>query len=397
MKKIGIGVIGVGGRGNLANGAHRPDEGVRIVAGADPYEPARKAFVERIGNDVFVCKDYKTLLARNDVDAVFICSPDYCHERQAIAALKAGKHVYLEKPIAITINGADRILKAAYESGSKLFLGHNMRYFSSVLKMKEIIDAGTIGEIKVVWCRHFIAYGGDAYFKDWHSERKYSTGLLLQKGAHDMDVIHWLAGAYTASVVAMGKLDVYDKCKRRKPSERGDARFTKTWPPMASSGMSPTIDVEDHNMVLMQLANGVQASYLQCHYTPDSTRNYTFIGTKGRLENLGDSGDCRVAVWTERTHQHAEPNIIHRLDPVSGGHGGGDPRTIEAFIRFIRDGVAPNTNPVAARYSVAAGVKATESLRRGSRLMQVPTLDPELEAYFTRGQKRKKPTRQRKR
>lgn len=56
--------------------------------------------------------------------------------------------------------------------------------------MKELIDAGAIGEVKTIWCRHFVGNGGDYYFKDWHAERKNTTSLLLQKGAHDIDVIH---------------------------------------------------------------------------------------------------------------------------------------------------------------------------------------------------------------
>lgn len=63
-------------------------------------------------------------------------------------------------------------------------MGHNMRHMQFVLKMKSLIDEGRIGTVKTAWCRHFVGHGGDFYLKDWHSERRYSTGLLLQKGAH---------------------------------------------------------------------------------------------------------------------------------------------------------------------------------------------------------------------
>ncbi len=386
MKELRIGVIGTGGRGELAFHAHEPDNGVRIVAGADVYPPGFKRFHERAGDDAFTTGDYRELLKRDDVDAVFVCTPDYCHEEHAVAALESGKPVYLEKPIAITMDGADRVLKTAYETGSKLFLGHNMRYFESILKMKEVIDSGAIGDVRAAWCRHFVSYGGDAYFKDWHSERKHSTGLLLQKGAHDIDVIHWLAGAYTKQVVAMGKLDVYDKCKRRNRETRGDASFdSKHWPPEECNGFSPIIDVEDHTMLLMNLANGVQASYLQCHYTPDSSRNYTFIGTKGRVENIGDSGGARIEVLTSRDSK--EPDAIYNIGQTTGGHAGSDPRIVQAFVDFVRDDTQPNTSPVAARYSVAAGIMGTDSLRDGCTPRMVPDLDPKLIEYFDNGQK----------
>jgi len=303
-----------------------------------------------------------------------------------VAALEAGKAVYLEKPMAITIEGCDRLLEAAYRTGSKLFLGHNMRHFPVINKMKEIIDSGLIGDIQTVWCRHFIGYGGDAYFKDWHSEQQYANGLLLQKGAHDIDVIHWLANAYTVSVVGMGMLSVYDKCERRDPEVAGDASWSDAhWPPLAQTGMSPTIDVEDNNMILMQLSNGIQASYTQCHYTPDSERNYTFIGTKGRVENIGDSGTCEVHVWTQRGPRRT-PDIIYNLKPVEGSHGGSDPDIVKTFLHFVRDGAKTKTSPIAARNSVAVGVMGHRSMRNGCGLQAIPPVRPELVTYFEGGQ-----------
>ena len=113
-----------------------------------------------------------------------------------------------------------------------------------------------------------------------------------------IDIMHWLMGSRTKRVVGMGMLSIYNQCERREPDNRGGyAIFSeKHFPPLSQKGFSPVIDVEDHNMVMMQLENGAQATYMQCHYTPDTERNYTFIGTKGRIENVGDSGDCQVHV-----------------------------------------------------------------------------------------------------
>ena len=388
MKEIGIGLIGAWGwRGKL--GAYAlEEEGVKLIGAADIYDESLKKFAEfyKEEKDLFMTNDYKELLAREDIDAIFVLSPDYCHEEHAIAALKAGKDVYLEKPLGITIEECDNILKVAMEEGRKLFLGHNMRYFPVILKMKEIIDSGIIGDIQAVWCRHFVSYGGDAYFKDWHSERKNINGLLLQKGAHDIDVIHWLAGGYSKAVVGMGKLSVYDKCdkERKAPDEHYEqVTFdTNHWPAEELKGVSHVVDVEDHSMVMMQLDNGVQANYMQCHYTPDSGRNYTFIGTKGRLENIGDSGDCQVVVYTTRTDGLAVPDITYQLKETPGTHGGSDPAIVKAFIEYIRDGKKPNTSPIAARNAVAAGILATESLREDGGLKVIPSLPQEIIDYF---------------
>ena len=136
-------------------------------------------------------------------------------------------------------------------------------------------------------------------------------------------------------------------------------------------------------MILMQLDNGVQASYMQCHYAPDSVRNYTFIGTKGRIENVGDSGACQVAVYTTRTDGNAAlPDIAYNHKPQSGGHGGSDPAIVQEFVEYVRDGKKATTSPVAARYAVACGCCGTDSLRSGSAPRDIPPLDPEIVAYF---------------
>ncbi len=387
MKTVKIGIIGTGGRGSHACNAHRPEEGWEVVMGADISPVARREFTEKFP-DATAVEDYRELLANPELKVVFIMAPDFLHEEMAVAALEAGKAVYLEKPMAISIEGCDRILETAMRTGSKLFVGHNMRYFPSILKMKEVIDSGLIGEVQAGWCRHFINYGGDAYFRDWHSEQKNTCGLLLQKGAHDIDVMHWLMGSHTKRVVGMGMLSVYDRCARRSPDEPGCAKWSdEHYPPLEQTGFSPVIDVEDHNMILMQLENGTQAVYMQCHYTPDAERNYTFIGTKGRVENIGDSGDCRIHVWTRRGPRET-PDIIYHLKPGSGTHGGSDPMIISNFLAFVRDGVPTNATPLAARDAVAAGVLGHKSMRNGNMPQEVPPLPPELVRYFENGQKR---------
>ena len=388
MKEIKIGVIGVGGRGYLAKYAHLPTEGFRVVAGVDVNEQSLVAFKKYAGDDAFIAKDYRKLLAIKDIDAIFVTSPDFLHEEHALAALRAGKAVYLEKPMTTTIEGCDTVLKTARKTGSKLYIGHNMRHFAVVLKMKEIIDSGLIGTIQAGWCRHFINYGGDAYFRDWHSEQRNTTGLLLQKGAHDIDVMHWLMGGYSKTVVGMGMLSVYDQCKRRSPRVAGNAVWSNTqWPPLEQTGLSPIIDVEDHNMVMMQLDNGSQACYMQCHYTPDAERNYTFIGTRGRVENIGDDGHCEVHVWTQRGPRKT-PDIVHHLKPLEGSHGGSDPAIVREFLTFVRDGGKTNTSPIAARNSVAVGVLGHTSMRSGCSAQKIPPLPKDLIRYFENGQKR---------
>ncbi len=389
MRKLRLGIIGTCRRGRLGDLAHNPAAGVEIVAGADIYDHQLKRFEkryqEKFAHKVNLYLDYREMLAKEKLDGVFITSPDFCHEEHAVASLQAGVAVYLEKPMAITIEGCDHILATAYKNKAKLMLGHNMRYMSFTNKMKEIIDCGTIGEVKAIWCRHFISYGGDAYFRDWHAERKYSTGLLLQKGAHDIDIIHWLAGDYTERVCGFGSLSVYSKLPRivGKPFPVDVELNEDHWPSHAQKGFNPIIDVEDINMITMQLGNGVQASYQQCHFTPDSYRNYTVIGTKGRIENYGDClEDTTIEVWTERKDRfRLSGDITYRTPPTSGTHGGADPKIINDFVEMIRGQSKPNITPQAARYSVATGYLGTSSIRNGGKPFDIPELANQLEQH----------------
>lgn len=377
--EIRFGVIGGEGRGRvLGMAAHRPEEGFRLVAASSLNPEKMTPLREVCGEDIRLTGDYREILADPSITAVFICTPDYLHEQHALEAIDAGKAIYLEKPLAISIAGCDRIIKSARAKGVPLYLGHNMRFFSVIRKMRELILDGRIGEVQAIWCRHFINYGGDAYYKNWNSERCHTHSLLLQKGAHDIDVIHWLAGAYTTRVVGMGKLSVYNRVEdRRAPSDPPDTGwYQSNWPPLSQKGLSPKIDVEDHNMIFMQLENGVQASYLQCHYTPDSCRNYTVIGTEGRIENAGDASTpenwATVHLWNQRAPYSSMGHEVFRIPPRPGGHGGADPEIVADFIRLLRGQPVEGAEPWDARMAVVVGCLGADSLRNHNQPYDIP-------------------------
>lgn len=388
MADLRIGVVGFGNRGSLAREAHRPGQGSRIVAVCDPSERSRAEAAAAFPG-VLTTADLDRLLT-SGIDAVMVLTPDHLHAAVVVPALEAGVAVFCEKPLAISLDDCDRILDAARRTGSRLYVGHNMRHMPVITLMRRLIQEGRIGEVKAVWCRHFVGNGGDYYFKDWHADRSKSVGLLLQKGAHDLDVIHWLAGGYSARVQGVGALAVYGGIsdRRDRSGERAVDWFSlDNWPPTAATGLNPVIDVEDVSQVNLVLDNGVLGSYQQCHFTPDYWRNYTVIGTEGRLENLGDTPGAEVRLWNRRHDTAAPADETHIVPDAEGGHGGADALMIAEFVAFIRDGGATLTSPVAARQAVAAGLQATASIRGDGRLLPVPPLDPALVAYFDAGQR----------
>lgn len=386
MQQLTVGIVGFGLRAGLYRHVES-STGARVSIVCDTSEKGRADAAERLP-DAVVTESLDELIASGP-DAVLILTPDNHHASVGIETLKAGIPTFCEKPLDVTLEATDALLTTAYETGTRLYVGHNMRHMPVIRQMREVIEAGTIGEVKAVWCRHFVGHGGDYYFKDWHAERANTTSLLLQKGAHDIDVMHWLAGGYTRTVSAIGDLAVYGQVTDRR--DNSDQRMfdwfsLDNWPPLEQKGLNQIVDVEDISMMQMRLDNGVLASYQQCHFTPDYWRNYTVIGTAGRIENFGDGPGEEIHVWTKRSLGRAEPDQIIEILDGEGGHGGADPKLIAEFLRFAVEGGVTETSPVAAREAVAAGVIATESLRGDGSALAVPELPAEVVAYFDAGQ-----------
>ena len=333
--------------------------------------------------------DVDELLAHHEVDAVMILTPDFAHAAVALTTLAAGIPTFCEKPMAIDIADADAMLALAREKRARLYIGHNMRHMPVVRQLKGIVDSGRIGRVRAIWCRHFVGSGGDFYFKDWHAEQARSMSLLLQKGAHDIDVIHWLAGGYTRRVSGIGDLAVYgDITDRRDNSDRRmrDWYDADTWPPTAQKELNPLIDVEDISMIQMTLDNGVLASYQQCHFTPDYFRSYSVIGDAGRIENMGDGGGDQIHIWESRRSGPGRPDGVEVIARADGGHGGADPSLVAEFLRFARDGGRTDISAIAAREAVATGILGARSIRNGGMPYDVPPVPQELRDYFDGGQ-----------
>lgn len=379
MEQIRIGVIGLGWRAGVTKYWHRPDGKSVVVAGADTNPARLDKFRERVNPDADVMLDYRELLQRPDIDAVVVMTPDHCHDEHAVAALRAGKHVYCEKPLAVTVDGCDRILEAWRDSGKHFMIGFNMRYMNMYRTMKEIIAAGDIGEVKAVWVRHFVGLGSDYYYHSWHGSSKNTTSLLLQKASHDIDIIHWLTGRYTTKVAAFGGVDYFGgskpndltcpECPEKETCP--EARFG----PLTQCAFREEVDVEDNSMVLMELEGGIKASYMQCHFTPDYERNYTIIGTEGRIENSEPNNQVIVKSRKSNTWRDLSDRV-YNIRKAEGSHNGADEKICEDFINMILHGKEPVAQPIAGRMSVAVGCAATESMRAGGRVIRVKEPQP---------------------
>ncbi len=179
MPDLRLGVIGVGQRATLAATAHRPGRGCRVTALCDTDPAALTRFdVEH------TFTDYRDLL-EHDVDAVLVATPDDTHAEIAIAALTAGKAVYLEKPLAITIDDCDEVLRTAARTGTRLYLEPQHAAHGRRPADARHHPAGRDRRAEDHLGAAFRRTRRRVLLQDWHADRSRTTGLLLQKAAHD--------------------------------------------------------------------------------------------------------------------------------------------------------------------------------------------------------------------
>ena len=223
MKTIKIGIIGWGFMGRTHAHALRamplfyPGAGFRAeIAGicSRRLEKAREAAEEL--NVPYYTDDYRQLLAREEIDAVSVCTPNALHEEIALAALKAGKHLYIDKPLADTAQGARRIADQAEKSGVFTRMVFNNRYLPVTLRARELVDQGRIGRVLSFEGRYLHSGSIDPN-KPIGWKQTLQGGVLLDLGSHVLDLITWLCGYPEAVFCAQRTL--YDT----RPTREGGA------------------------------------------------------------------------------------------------------------------------------------------------------------------------------
>jgi len=160
MKKVGIGIIGCGGMGRwVAIGLLKQSSRLEVRGIFDPDPKAIKLTLERVSPDAEVYDDYQSLCRARDIDWVTIASWNCFHKEHSVAALKAGKHVFCQKPLATTFNDCLAMQRAWKKSGKMFNIGFNLRYSPHYRKISELIEKGTIGEIISLELNETIAIG----------------------------------------------------------------------------------------------------------------------------------------------------------------------------------------------------------------------------------------------
>jgi len=142
-----VGIIGSGRMGERHAYAYEKIKNAELIGFADVIPAKSQKLANKFQKKSF---SLQTLLENNDIDAIHVCSPNSFHYENTIAALKAGKHVLVEKPMALSLDDCDKMISEANKTGVNFMIGHTYRFYPSSLKVKELLDSGILGQIKLV-------------------------------------------------------------------------------------------------------------------------------------------------------------------------------------------------------------------------------------------------------
>jgi predicted dehydrogenase len=188
MASLAFALIGCGpmGRG-LADALKQVSE-ARLTAVADPMEEARQQAAEAHGAEAYA--EYGEVLARDDVEAVIVATPTTFHKEVTMAAAQAGKHVFCEKPMALTLADCDAMMAACEKAGRKLMIGQVLRLMFPWARIKELTADDELGPAKCVDITRVTPWGG----RGWRGKMALSGGPLFEVNVHELDLMRHLCG-----------------------------------------------------------------------------------------------------------------------------------------------------------------------------------------------------------
>jgi myo-inositol 2-dehydrogenase/D-chiro-inositol 1-dehydrogenase len=183
--------------------------GGRLAAVADTDAQRRETFAGEFGLQAYA--DYRAMLQDPELDAVLIAAPNWLHAEMAIAAAAAGKNVFCQKPLALTVPDAEAIIHAARKSGVTLQVGFMLRFTPPMRKVKDLIESGALGNVIAIRAAIFGWEPSD----EWFYVREKGGGVILDTMIHFADLLHWLAGPIS-QVYAEGGAYVLPGAKRHE-------------------------------------------------------------------------------------------------------------------------------------------------------------------------------------
>lgn len=380
MNPVKIVLIGAGQRGKDAYATYaleQPRE-VNFVGVCEPNDRRRENFCKDhgIAEDMSFASWEQFFTTSYDIDAVLICTQDHMHFEPASEALKKGYHVLLEKPMSNTPEECVRLGELAQNNQKIFSICHVLRYTPFFMTLKKLIDTGKIGRLITIQHNENVAYWHQAHSfvrGNWRNSHT-SSPMIVAKSCHDMDMLLWLAGADCLRISSFGGLThfkeehapkgaplycldgypVQDECLYYAPrqyihekdtwqskifrsvvtedAERDEAVLEALRNgPYGRCVYHCDNDVVDHQVVNLEFANEVTASFTMTAFTNECTRTLKLMGTLGEIRGAMEKNEIEITIFGSETKE------IIPLDQSTHGHNGGDHGIMRDFVKQVQE------------------------------------------------------------
>lgn len=325
MKKIKVAIIGTGSISTLHMMGYKELENVEVVAACDINRKRVEKYAEKY-NIPHVFTDYNEMLKMDEIDAVSVTTWNNVHAPASIAALKAGKHVLCEKPLALNAKEAQEMVAAAKEAGKILMVGFVRRFGENTKALKEFIDKGDLGKIyyaKTGCLRRWGNPGG------WFSDKKRSGGgPVIDLGVHIIDLVRYLVGKPKAVSVVASTFNHIGM----KPGVKGMTKYY-------SADYNEYNDVEDCATALIKFDNGMTL-FFEASWVQNIKQDLLYLELYG--DKAGAQMEPALELYEDKGGYLTQVNPI--MDPNGSGFEHNFRKEIKHFIDCVENGT-PCLNP----------------------------------------------------
>lgn len=322
--KYGVGLVGLGRVSRGHGTALKSAQGATLVAACDIDEERVAKFTDDFGCDGETSLD--SLLQRKDVQIVDVLLPHVLHEEATIKAARAGKHIMVEKPMAMDVDACDRMIAAAREAGVQLFVAHTERFIEATRVAKRILESGDVGTPVMatdVWYQPFRR----PTRQPWMLDRARGGGFLQMAGSHMIDRLVFLLGANVKNV-------------------RASVR----------TAYHPDVKCDDAVMAFMEMENGIPCTWATTSYKDTPDAGVEAHGTEIHCTDGMLKIDQRSRVYVGKGGKY-EPVTVERDNSVR--------REWDLFAESLNKGEPPPVPLEHARHVVAVMEACEESSRTG--------------------------------
>jgi len=341
--ELGFGIIGSGMIANYHALAIKDALGARLVGVAGRNATTAQALAEKHGA-IFHTTDIEALVSRDDIHVICITTPSGAHLEPALAAIHAGKHIVIEKPLEVTVERVDALLAAAQQAGVIVAPIFQARFGANAQLIKSALEAGRFGKL-VLASAYVKWHRAKDYYQGWKGTRALDGGgATMNQAIHGLDLLQWFAGM---------PVEVFGRTTRR---------------------VHTGIESEDTACATLRYADGALGTI--------EASTATYPGWSRRIEICGEHGsvsleDDTIARWNFREEKPGDEAIRHAAADTAMGSGSSNPsaishqghlRQIQDLINHLRDGIPLGIDGPEARKAVSL-IRALYASAESGRLV----------------------------